>query len=270
MTKFLKIETSDLWQYAGALVTSLIAGLFVIAQIYIQKKERDIQSRPSLNFSFTRADIFDEKGYIYTENFILDSIQNRNQYVKLDKAYFNVEMIPPTFCLNCFSMAVTKIDLYYKFTSQRSKTVYYQKVNIPNLNEGDSIYFVTTNMISHTTKNTMLNSHEESVPDTDYFPKNIKDEIIIVFTTLNDEKGVLIYNYNLKSEEFNNHISSRRQNFIIDNYLEQDFEVFYENDYNFPKNIVLDEKGNLITECEIKKSKLVKLNPHIKERMKKY
>lgn len=256
----------DLWNYSAAILTAIIAGAFIIYQITYQKNEKEneyrLNNRTELDFSFTRADITDEDAYLFCEDFYINSLKKNGKLESLKDVYLKPKHIPPAFKIECYKKSATNIKIHYDFKSDGGN-INAQTVNLGNLSQGQSKYFVLFDIMRFVTDD---NNHEmdkfgQLVPDVEYFPKNILDnKIIITFKNITGEKGALIYNFEILDKSFKN----------IESIVSQVSDTFFEHDYDteFPSYLFhKDKKNDTITKNNSykkqKTSTLVKLTSRL-------
>lgn len=255
----IRATSEDLWNYSATVFTTMLAGAFILFQIWYQEKKEeeaiDEQNRPELELSFGHADISNEASYLYCEDFYINSLKQESKFENVKKVFFSSMNIPYTFRIQNLFNTASKVKIHYVYTSNNGNN-YLQEINAGYLSVGQSMDFVTTSMLKKINNDSKFIDAEE-VPSnsTDYFPSNIVgNKIYVHFQSVTKEKCVTVWTFKKV-----NHKNLER--------IEGDCEIAFEKDResNRYKEIYGEFLG-YSKDMKTMKSRLVKLNERLSKR----
>ncbi|UBH15796.1 hypothetical protein [Macrococcus armenti] len=246
----------DLWNYSATVFTTMLAGAFILFQIWYQEKKEeeaiDEQNRPELELSFGHADISNESSYLYCEDFYINSLKQESKFNNVKKVFFSSMNIPYTFRIQNLFNTASKVKIHYVYTSNRGNK-YLQEINAGYLSVGQSMDFITTSMLKKINNDSKFIDAEE-VPSnsTDYFPSNIVgNKIYVHFQSVTKEKCVTVWTFKKVS-----HKSLER--------IEGSCEIAFEKDRESNRyKEILNEFHEYSKGKKTMKSHLVKLNERL-------
>ncbi|CAD2080397.1 hypothetical protein GCM10007275_18680 [Jeotgalicoccus coquinae] len=245
--------SEDLWNYSAAILTAVIAGLFIIFQVVYQKSMQNknfrLNNRTKLSFSLERADITDKDAYLFSEHYYINLIGSQKLEL-LKKIYLDKKKSPLTFRIECQHQVATNIVIYYNFKAQNN-TTYTKSISVGKLSEGQSKYFIIDNIMKNVLDNNVDCDFKTTKPEIHHIPNNIIDnKIIITFKTAANEVGIIEYVF---SES-----GSKNNSRSIERNITQKDKLYYEKDSDFP-GMYLDNNNKYINEHELRYSKLINL-----------